>query len=123
MLEVDGTDHAPWATEPDRVLTEVEEFLTGGHAAPSQSHRALRTVLFTDIVASTERAAATGDERWRAVLHRFGEITTDVVERFGGDLTEALQQRTPPFVTGRRSAFGRRDDVGEQHGAQGTLGL
>ena len=67
-LEVDGVDHAPWFTEPDTILTGIEEFLTGSHAAPSQSHRALRTVMFTDMVASTERAAATGDERWRAVL-------------------------------------------------------
>ena len=75
MLEIDGTDHAPWFTDPDRIATEIEEFLTGSHAAASHSHRALRTVLFTDIVASTERAATTGDERWRAVLQRFGEIT------------------------------------------------
>ena len=40
LLEVDGNDHAPWMTDPDRVLSEVEEFLTGGHAAPSQSQRA-----------------------------------------------------------------------------------
>ena len=83
-LEVDGVDHAPWFTEPDTILTAIEEFLTGGHAAPSQSHRALRTVLFTDIVASTERVAATGDERWRAVLQRFGAITTDLTDQFGG---------------------------------------
>ena len=68
-LEVDGADHVPWFTDPDTILTAIEEFLTGSHAAPSQSHRALRTVLFTDIVASTQHAAATGDERWRAVLH------------------------------------------------------
>jgi len=77
MVELDGADHAPWFNDPDRMATEIEEFLTGNHAAPSQSHRALRTVLFTDIVASTERAAATGDERWRAVLQRFGEITAE----------------------------------------------
>src|SRR6185312_12870476 len=71
LLEVGGRDHAPWFTEPDTILTEIEEFLTGSHAAPSQSHRALRTVLFTDIVASTQHAAAVGDERWRAVLQRF----------------------------------------------------
>jgi hypothetical protein len=80
-LEVEGVDHAPWFTEPDRILTGIEEFLTGRHAAPSQSHRALRTVLFTDIVASTQHAAVTGDERWRAVLHRFGEITADLTQR------------------------------------------
>jgi class 3 adenylate cyclase len=88
-LEVDGADHAPWFTEPDKILTEIEEFLTGSHAAPLQSHRALRTVLFTDIVASTEHAAATGDERWRAVLHRFGEITAELTERFGGTVVKS----------------------------------
>jgi len=88
-LEVDGADHVPWFTEPDKILTGIEEFLTGSHAAPSQSHRALRTVLFTDIVASTQHAAATGDERWRAVLHRFGEITADLTERFGGTVVKS----------------------------------
>jgi pimeloyl-ACP methyl ester carboxylesterase len=88
-LEVDGAEHAPWFTEPDRILTQIEEFLTGSHAAPAQSHRALRTVLFTDIVASTQHAAATGDERWRAVLHRIGEITADLTQRFGGTVVKS----------------------------------
>jgi pimeloyl-ACP methyl ester carboxylesterase/class 3 adenylate cyclase len=88
-LEVDGVDHAPWLTEPDKVLTGIEEFLTGSHAAPSQSHRALRTVLFSDMVASTQHAAATGDERWRAVLHRFGEITAELTQRFGGTVVKS----------------------------------
>jgi pimeloyl-ACP methyl ester carboxylesterase len=89
FLEVEGTDHAPQFTDPDRILTGIEEFLTGSHAAPQQAHRALRTVLFTDIVASTERAAATGDERWRAVLQRFGEITAELAERFGGAVVKS----------------------------------
>jgi len=88
-LEVDGVDHAPWLDEPDRILTGIEEFLTGGHAAPSQSHRALRTVLFTDIVASTQHAATRGDERWRAVLQRFGEITVELTKRFGGTVVKS----------------------------------
>jgi pimeloyl-ACP methyl ester carboxylesterase len=88
-LEVDGADHAPWLTEPDTILTGIEEFLTGSHAAPAQSHRALRTVLFTDMVASTQHAAATGDERWRAVLQRFGEITADLTKRFGGTVVKS----------------------------------
>src|SRR5262249_52662350 len=83
-LAVDGADPLPWLSDPDRILTEIEEFLTGSHAAPAQAHRALRNVLFTDIVASTEHAAATGDERWRAVLQRFGEITAELAQRFGG---------------------------------------
>jgi pimeloyl-ACP methyl ester carboxylesterase/class 3 adenylate cyclase len=88
-LEVDGADHAPWFTEPEAIIAGIEEFLTGGHAAPSQSHRALRTVLFTDIVASTQHAAAAGDERWRAVLQRFGQITAELAERFGGTVVKS----------------------------------
>jgi pimeloyl-ACP methyl ester carboxylesterase len=88
-LEVDSADHLPWLSDPDTILTEIEEFLTGSHAAPAQSHRALRTVLFTDIVASTQHAANTGDERWRAVLQRLGEITADLTERFGGTVVKS----------------------------------
>ena len=88
-LEVEGADHAPFLTEPDKILTGVEEFLTGRHAAPAQSHRALRTVLFTEIVAATQHAAATGDERWGAVLNRLGEITAELTERFGGTVVKS----------------------------------
>ena len=87
-LEVEGVDHAPFLTEPDKILTGIEEFLTGSHAAPPQSHRALRTVVFTDLVASTAHAAATGDQRWRAVLHRLGEITAELTQRFGGTVVK-----------------------------------
>jgi class 3 adenylate cyclase len=73
----------------DRILTAIEEFLTGTRAAPSSSRRALRTVLFTDMVASTQHAAAAGDERWRAVLQRFGEITADLTEQFGGTVVKS----------------------------------
>ena len=103
-LEVDGADHAPWFTEPDTILTGIEEFLTGSHAAPPQSHRALRTVLFTDMVASTPHAAATGDQRWRAVLQRFGEITADLTHRFGGTVVQQHRRRSPRHV--------RRPDAG-----------
>jgi pimeloyl-ACP methyl ester carboxylesterase len=89
LLEVDGNDHVPWLADPDKILTVIEEFLTGSYAAPSQSRRALRTVLFTDMVASTQRAAATGDERWRAVLHRFGDITAELTKRFDGTVVKS----------------------------------
>jgi pimeloyl-ACP methyl ester carboxylesterase len=89
LLEVEGTDHAPWFTDPDKVLAGIEEFLTGSHAAPAQSHRALRTLLFTDMVASTQHAAATGDERWRAVIVRFGQIAAELTQRFGGSVVKS----------------------------------
>ncbi|MGH2864496.1 MAG: adenylate/guanylate cyclase domain-containing protein [Solirubrobacteraceae bacterium] len=89
LVEVDGADHAPWFSDPDRISEAIEDFLTGAHGASSQSRRALRTVLFSDMVASTARAAAIGDERWRTILQRFGEITTDLAERFGGRVVKS----------------------------------
>jgi len=88
-LEVDGADHAPWFTDPDRTLAGIEEFLTGSHAAPAQSRRALRTVLFTDMVASTQHAAATGDQQWRAVLQRFDEVAAELAQQFGGTVVKS----------------------------------
>jgi pimeloyl-ACP methyl ester carboxylesterase len=87
-LEVEGLDHAPFLTEPERILTKIEEFLTGRHAAPAQCHRALRTVLFTDMVASTQHVAATGDEQWRALLQIYRELTADLTERFDGTVVQ-----------------------------------
>jgi pimeloyl-ACP methyl ester carboxylesterase/class 3 adenylate cyclase len=84
FLEVAGNDHAPWFSEPDRITDAIEQFLTGTHGAGTGSHRVLRTVLFSDMVSSTERAAAMGDDRWRALLQRFGEVMADLVARFGG---------------------------------------
>jgi pimeloyl-ACP methyl ester carboxylesterase len=89
ILEVEGRDHAPWLSDPNVITAAIEEFLTGSHAAPPRSHRALRTVLFTDIVASTQHAATKGDEQWRAVLHRFSEITVDRTKRFDGTVVKS----------------------------------
>jgi class 3 adenylate cyclase len=83
FLEVKGQDHAPWLTEPDVIAGEVEEFLTGVRHV-REPDRVLATVLFTDIVGSTERAAELGDARWRAVLERHGEVTRSELVRFGG---------------------------------------
>ena len=66
-VELPGIDHLPWAGDPDPVLGEVEEFLTGTRSLP-ETDRVLATVMFTDLVGSTERAAAVGDARWRDLL-------------------------------------------------------
>lgn len=83
MLEVPGYDHAPWLSDPDAIAAEVEEFVTGARHGP-EPDRALKTVLFTDIVSSTERAAELGDARWRAVLERHDELTRGEIGRVGG---------------------------------------
>jgi len=67
LVELPGTLHWPWLGDTEAVLAEVEEFLTG--ARPSVEHdRALATVLFTDVVGSTEMAAKLGDRGWRRLL-------------------------------------------------------
>ena len=66
-VELAGDDHLPWIGDSDLMLDDVEEFLTGVRRGPDPD-RVLTTVLFTDIVRSTERAAALGDRRWRELL-------------------------------------------------------
>lgn len=68
-VELAGEDHLPFAGELDPILEEVEEFLVGSRGA-AESERALATILFTDIVGSTEKAAALGDRGWRQLLER-----------------------------------------------------
>ena len=67
LVELDGIDHFPFAGDTEALLDEVESFLTGTRHAPDLN-RQLLTVLFTDIVGSTERAAELGDRCWRALL-------------------------------------------------------
>jgi class 3 adenylate cyclase len=73
LVELDGEDHLAWTGDQDRLLDEVEEFLTGSRRA-REPERALATVLFTDIVASTETAARLGDREWRDLLERHDAI-------------------------------------------------
>jgi class 3 adenylate cyclase len=68
-VELSGEDHLPFAGDLDEMLDEVEEFLVGSLVA-TESERALATILFTDIVGSTERAAELGDRGWRQLLER-----------------------------------------------------
>jgi class 3 adenylate cyclase len=66
-VEFDGDDHEGFAGDSGRVLDEVSSFLTGGLRA-TPTNRVLSTVLFTDIVGSTARARALGDEAWTPIL-------------------------------------------------------
>jgi class 3 adenylate cyclase/pimeloyl-ACP methyl ester carboxylesterase len=73
LVEFDGDDHMWFAGDTDPVLDEIESFLTGGRGA-TPTNRVLSTVLFTDIVGSTERATALGDEAWTAVLDAHNRV-------------------------------------------------
>lgn len=83
LVGVPGPGATIWMGDTDAVLDEIEAFLTGVRPTPAPT-RVLTTVLFSDIVGSTERAAALGDTEWRALLARHDEVTLDVVDRHGG---------------------------------------
>jgi class 3 adenylate cyclase len=65
-VELPGEDHLPWFN-PDRTLAEIREFITGSRE-PEEPDRVLATILFTDVVGSTELATKLGDRRWRDLL-------------------------------------------------------
>ena len=87
LVELPGSDvDLTWET-PDLALDRIQEFLTGVRRSLEPS-RVLATVLFTDIVASTERAARLGDRRWRELLEVHDELAGRLVEQFNGQLVK-----------------------------------
>jgi len=83
FVELSGDTHVPF-WEPDEVVDEVEEFLTGVRPARVDD-RVLATVLFTDIVGSTERLGALGDRAWAQLLERHHARVRRELARFGGE--------------------------------------
>ena len=82
-----GPDLLPWAGEFDPIVDEMEEFVTGERSVHA-AERMLATVLFTDIVDSTVRAAAAGDRQWRAVLDEFDVNVARLLARHDGILVK-----------------------------------
>lgn len=111
-----GIDHAVWIGDFDAIVDEIERFVTGAvhHANPD---RVLATVLFTDIVGSTTRAAELGDRAWREVLERHDALVGRVVPEHGGRVVKhigdgALSAFDGP-ATAIRCAEALRDGVAE----------
>lgn len=82
-VELEGRDSLPFIGDSDAIVEEIEEFLTGGRSGGELS-RALLTVMFTDIVDATARAAALGDGRWRDLLADHDTQVREQLARFGG---------------------------------------
>jgi class 3 adenylate cyclase len=83
LVELAGADHAPWVGDGDAIADEVEEFLTGARHS-GETDRVLATVLFTDIVGSTERATTLGDRRWGELLGTYYAVARRELARFRG---------------------------------------
>jgi pimeloyl-ACP methyl ester carboxylesterase len=88
-IELAGDDHVPWLGDTDALLDEVEQFLTGARQS-RRPDRALATVLFTDIVGSTQRASELEDRRWRELLETHDDGVRRQVEMHGGRVVKSL---------------------------------
>jgi pimeloyl-ACP methyl ester carboxylesterase len=89
LVEFDGADHVPFTGDFEPVVDEMEEFLTGTRQSRPLD-RVLATVMFTDIVDSTKRAAEAGDRRWRELIERHDELTRRQLGRFRGREVKTL---------------------------------
>jgi class 3 adenylate cyclase len=83
FVELAGKDHVPWFDVADQVVTEVRDFLTGFREAP-EPEKVLTTVLFTDIVGSTDRARELGDDEWTALLAQHHTTVRTVLTQYRG---------------------------------------
>jgi pimeloyl-ACP methyl ester carboxylesterase len=83
LVELTGADHFPWVGDSEAVLDEIEEFLTGQRRV-FEPDRVLATVLFTDIVGSTERASKMSDRAWLELLQRHHALVRRELMRFRG---------------------------------------
>jgi class 3 adenylate cyclase len=89
LVELPGVDSLPSAGDMDALLGEIEEFLTGARRG-GELERALLTVVFSDIVASTARAAQLGDKRWRDLLAVHDVEVRRTVGRFQGRVIQRI---------------------------------
>lgn len=82
-VELVGEDHLPWCGDVDQLLGEVREFLTG-ERSQAEPDRILTTILFCDIVESTQRLAELGDHEWKRILANFYAVADDKLRHFRG---------------------------------------
>ncbi len=83
FVELPGADVLYWVGDAASMLDEIEEFVTGVRGG-GEAERVLTTIMFTDIVGSTQRAAELGDHRWRDLLDNHDHLVRHEIQRFGG---------------------------------------
>jgi class 3 adenylate cyclase len=113
-VELVGQDNLIWAGDLEAVVGEIQAFVTGVRPAP-EPRRVLATVLFTDIVGSTQRAAELGDVRWQTLLADHNRVVRRQLERFGGKEIKVVGDGFLATFDGParavRCAIAIRDDV------------
>ncbi|MEO8425353.1 MAG: adenylate/guanylate cyclase domain-containing protein [Actinomycetota bacterium] len=84
MVELQGTAHPPYVGDVDSIVRAVEGFLSGVHREEAEFDRSLASVLFTDVVGSTARAAQLGDHEWSELIERHHAIVRAMLTRYRG---------------------------------------
>jgi class 3 adenylate cyclase len=125
LRELPGDDHFPFFGDQDTVVALTQEFLTGTMPT-AEPDRVVLTVLFTDIVGSTARAAELGDRRWRRLLEEHDTVVRSDLARFRGREVETTGDGFLATFDGParaiRAAAAMRDELAE-HGLQIRIGL
>jgi class 3 adenylate cyclase len=115
-VELPGQDNLIWAGDLEAMIAEIQAFVTGIRPAP-EPRRVLATVLFTDIVGSTERAAQLGDDRWQGLLADHNRVVRRQLDRYGGNEVKVVGDGFLATFDGParavRCAIGIRDEVRE----------
>ena len=118
LVELPGEDNLIFVGNSDADLDEIEEFLTGARHAPG-TDRVLATVLFTDIVGSTEHLAELGDRKWRDLLDAHDRTIRRQLERFRGrEVNTAGDGFLATFDGPGRAIRVRVRDAGRRSGAR-----
>jgi class 3 adenylate cyclase len=119
FVELDGVDHVPWAGDIDSVTGEVERFVTGAPRR-TQPSRVLATVLFTDIVNSTDQASELGDARWRELLERHDAVCQEQVRNYDGRVVKSLGDGMLALFEGPARAVRCAQDLMDQVSSLGV---
>jgi len=118
-VELPGTDSLHWVGDAAPMLDEIEEFITGVRGG-LDAERVLTTIVFTDIVGSTQRAAALGDQRWHDLLDNHDRIIRHELERFRGREVNTAGDGFVATFTSPSVAIDCADAIVD---AVGTLGI
>ena len=110
LVELPGEDALYWVGNTAPMLDEIEEFITGVRGG-SEAERLLTTIVFTDIVSSTERAALLGDDRWRDLLDNHDTIVRHELQRFGGREVNTAGDGFVATFSSPSAALGCADEI------------
>lgn len=119
FVELTGDDHLAWVGDQDAVLDEIQVFITGERPQPNIT-RVLMTILFTDIVESTQLAHDIGDAQWKALLEKHDDLCKQKVQQFRGKLIKSTGDGVHATFDGPGRGIACAKEI--IHGAQ-ALGL